>query len=350
MKIASIVGTRPNLIKEKMIQEGLKFHPDIDWTLIHTGQHYNYEMSQVFFDSLDIPQPKYFLRIGSGSLCYQRGEAIKRLEKAIKDINPDFIVIYGDVNATLAGAIAARSLNIKVAHVEAGIRGGNMTNPEEVNRLVADVLADINFCVLKEHQNNLLEEGYNKEKVFLSGDLHYDAFLFIKKKMKLRRTPKNYIMVTVHRSENQNDKISLKEIVEALLTIKTPIKWPMHPGTYSKLKDYSLLDILNSADHIELLPPLDYINFTKLIKDAQFVLTDSGGVRREAYFWRIPALILIEINWFKELEKLGWKKTVGANKEKILTELDSFKIPINHPKIFGDGNAARKILTTIEKF
>ena len=350
MKVASIIGTRPNFIKEYAMQKELTHHSDIEWTLIHTGQHYSFDLSQTFFDSLNLPKPDYFLNIGSGSLCYQRGETIIRLEKILEKVSPDVVVVYGDVNATLAGAIAAKSLNLNLAHVEAGVRGGSFLNPEEVNRITADVLADINFCVLKEHQDNLLREGHRRDRTIISGDLHYDVFLEIKKKYKLKRNPKDYILVTVHRSENQNNRNALKEIVEALTIIESPIKWPVHPGTYSKLEEYSLLDLLKNQDHIELLPPLDYIYFTKILKDAKFVLTDSGGVRREAYFWEIPSLILIELNWFKEIEKIGWKKTVGPNKKRILSELNSFTIPKQHPQIFGEGDAAKKIVNELKEF
>lgn len=350
MKIASIVGTRPNFIKEYAMRNELKTHSDINWTLIHTGQHYSYELSQTFFDSLNLPQPDKYLDVGSGSLCYQRGETIVRLEKILKKISPDLVIVYGDVNATLAGAIAARSLNIKLAHIEAGVRGYNLSNQEEVNRITSDVLADINFCVLKEHQDNLLKENHHENSVFISGDLHYDVFLEIKNKTGLKREPKNYILVTIHRHENQHNPDALKEIVEALLTIKTPIKWPVHPGTYSKLEEYSLLPDLKKASHIDLLPPLNYIHFTRLLKDAKFVLTDSGGVRREAYFWQIPSLILIDLNWFKEIETLGWKRTVGPDKRKIISALNSFEIPNKHPKIFGDGNAAKKIFRIIKEY
>lgn len=349
MKVTSIVGTRPNFVKEYALKSESRRFEDIEWTTIHTGQHYDYEMSQAFFDIFDLPRPDYHLNIGSGSLCYQRGETIKALEPVLKEISPDVVLLYGDVNATMAGAIAARSLNLNVAHIEGGIYTKHSLNPEEINRTVADALSDVIFCVLEEHCDALRKKGYPEESIIFSGDLHYDVFLRKKKHLQLVRNRSDYILVTVHRQENRTRPEALRNIVEALLEIDSPIIWPVHPATREQLKKFGLEERMLAAPHISLIPPLDYVEFTKVLKDAKYVLTDSGGVRREAYFWKIPTLILVEINWFKQIEALGWKRTVGPHKERILQALQLFN-PQNthdHKLIFGSGNAAETILKAL---
>ncbi|WP_457559076.1 non-hydrolyzing UDP-N-acetylglucosamine 2-epimerase [Candidatus Harpocratesius sp.] len=350
MKILSVVATRPNFIKEFAIQHALEknsHHNEIEWRILHTGQHYDYQMSKIFLEELNIPEPYYYLNVGSGSLGYQRGKTIIEIEKTLIDYNPDLVIIYGDVNATMSAAIACNGLNIPFYHLEAGVRGNNPKNPEETNRIIADCLSNLNICFTKEHVQNLKKEGYPNDKIFLSGDLHYDVFLHIKKKFNLVAKNEDYILVTIHRQENRRNIQNLKNIIGALVDIDENIKWPVHPGTKKDLQAFGLWNELIKNKKIELLPPLGYLEFTKLLKNCKFVFTDSGGVRREAYFWKKPTLILININWFNEIEKYGWKKTVGSNRKEIVKNFRNFKIPNEHPKIFGNGDAAEKIINYI---
>lgn len=347
MKILSVVATRPNFIKEFAMQLELKNFVDFDWKIVHTGQHYDYEMSKVFFEEFQIPEPDYFLNIGSGSLTYQRGKTMIEIEKVINHFDPNVIITYGDVNATMSASIAAKGSNKTLIHLEAGVRGQIRNNPEEINRIVSDVIADYNICFYEEHRKNLLKEGFDENRIYMSGDLHYDVYNYVKKKFKMISKEEEYILVTVHRSENKKNYKNMKNIVEALLEIEKNIIWPVHPGTKEDLKRFGLWKELNSRSHIKLLPPLGYLEFTNLVKNSSFVFTDSGGVRREAYFWEKPCLILINLAWFTSIEETGWMRTVGADKEHILESYSTYIKPSIHPDLFGDGHAARKILDFI---
>lgn len=348
MKILSVVATRPNFIKEFAMQLELKNFMGFEWKIVHTGQHYDYKMSKVFFEELKIPKPDYFLNVGSGSLTYQRGKTMIEMEKVINKFDPSVIITYGDVNATLSASIAAKGANKTLIHLEAGVRGQIRNNPEELNRIVSDVIADYNICFLEEHRKNLLKEGIDENRLFTSGDLHYDVYNYIRNKFKLIPKDDKYILVTVHRSENRKNYKNMKNIIDALLEIEENIIWPVHPGTKEALRRFGLWKELNSRSHIQLLPPLGYLEFTNLIKNSSFVFTDSGGVRREAYFWKKPCLILIELVWFNSIQKTGWIRTVGANKELILKSYRTYNKPDIHPNLFGEGIAARKILKFIK--
>jgi len=349
MKILSVVATRPNFIKECAMQLELKNFQNFEWKIVHTGQHYDYKMSSVFFEELKIPKPDYFLNIGSGSLTYQRGKTMIKIEKVINQFDPDIVITYGDVNATLGASIAAKGSNKTLIHLESGVRGNVRTNPEEINRIVSDVVADYNICFYEENRTNLLKEGFDENSLFLSGDLHYDVFNYVRNMFKMIPRDDKYILVTIHRNENKRNYKNMKNIIDALSEIEENIIWPVHPGTEKELKRLGLWKELNSRSHIQLLPPLGYLEFSNLIKNSSFIFTDSGGVRREAYFWEKPCLVLVDIVWFNSIQNTGWIQTVGANKEIILKSYREYKKPKKHPNLFGDGHAANKILNFIQR-
>lgn len=348
MKIVSIVGTRPQLIKyAPLAKELIKEHKNI---LIHTGQHYDYNMSKVFFNELSIPEPDYNLDIGSGTHSYQTGEMLKGIESILLKEKPDMAIIYGDTNSTLAGALSVAKLHIKMAHVEAGVRNFDKSIPEEINRVVADYCSDYLFCPTQTAVDNLKQEGITKG-VYLTGDVMVDALYFnkaIAERSKILEdlglTSKRYLVVTVHRASNTDIRQNLETIASTLIKLaelNETIVFPVHPRTIKLLKTYGLFNKLNEM--IKLIEPLGYLEFLKLLNHAKKVITDSGGIQKEAYILKIPCITLFNSTpWIETLEN-GYNTMAGVNTEKIIELTQHFQPKQRYSDLFGVG-ACEKIV------
>jgi len=344
MKIISVVGARPEFIQATPVSRALrKNHQEI---LVHTGQHYDYKMSQTFFDELGIPAPDYNLEVGSGSHAGQTAEILVSFEKVILSEQPDVVLVRGDTNSTLAGALVASKLHIPVVHVEAGERSFDRRMPEEINRLVADQLSSAYFCVSQTAVSQLAKEGITKN-VFWVGDVMLDANLanrpLARQKStlfsKLELAPEKYSLVTVHRAANTDDPARLANIVKALSQVGETVVFPVHPRTRSALQK---LDV-QFGDNVRLIEPVGYYDMMVLEENARIIATDSGGVQREAYFMRKPCLTLRDETEWTETVQVGWNKLVGVGVETILNEWKNFTPPAEQPPIFGDGTAGEKI-------
>ena len=350
MKIISVVGARPEFIQAVPVTRALrKQHQEI---LVHTGQHYDYLMSQTFFDELGLPSPDYNLEVGSGSHANQTAEILIRFEELLLKEEPDCVIVRGDTNSTLAGALAASKLHIPTVHIEAGERSFDRRMPEEINRLVADQLSSAYFCVSQTAVSQLAKEGITKN-VFWVGDVMLDANIsnrpLARQKSSILSTlelsPSTYGLVTVHRAANTDTPARLANIIRALSQVDETVIFPVHPRTRSVLKK---LDV--QVNHnIRLIEPVGYYDMMALEENARIIATDSGGVQREAYFWRKPCLTLRDETEWTETVQVGWNKLVGANVECILSQWNTFMPPSQQPPIFGDGTAAEKIADILDQ-
>jgi UDP-GlcNAc3NAcA epimerase len=349
MRIVSIVGARPEFIQAAPVSRALRHHHKE--ILVHTGQHYDYHMSQVFFEHLHLPQPDVNLEVGSGSHGTQTGEMLVRLERVLIDLQPDLVIVRGDTNSTLVGALAATKLAIPLVHIEAGERSYNKRMPEEINRLVADRLSDLLFCVTHTAVRHLSDEGI-VDGVHYSGDVMLDALqqnlaTARERSMILQRIGLHsgyYLLATVHRASNTDDANSLQHIVKALNSIREPIVFPVHPRTRAAIERFNL----TFAPHVLAIEPVGYLDMLALESNARAILTDSGGVQREAYFLSIPCITLREETELTETVEVGWNRLVGAEPDRILEAVHNFVPPAEHPPLFGDGHAAERIAEIIE--
>lgn len=344
MKIISVVGARPEFIQATPVSRALrKNHQEI---LVHTGQHYDYLMSQTFFDELGIPAPDYNLEVGSGSHAAQTAEIMVRFEELMLKEKPDVVLVRGDTNSTLAGALVASKLHIPTVHVEAGERSFDRRMPEEINRLVADQLSSAYFCVSQTAVKQLAKEGITKN-VFWVGDVMFDSNLanrpLARKKSTVLSTlelaPGTFGLVTVHRVANTDDTARLSNIVCALSQVNETVIFPVHPRTRGALQK---LDV-KFGENVRLIEPVGYYDMMVLEENARIIATDSGGVQREAYFMRKPCLTLRDETEWTETVHVGWNKLVGVDVDCILNEWKSFTPPAEQPPIFGDGTAGEKI-------
>lgn len=349
MKIVSIVGARPEFIQAAPVSRALREkHREI---LVHTGQHYDYLMSQAFFDQLDIPAPDYNLEVGSGSHARQTGEILIRLEEVLLKERPDLVIVRGDTNSTLAGALAASKLHIPAAHIEAGERSFDRRMPEEINRLVADCLADIHFCASRKAVGRLAAEGITAS-VHWVGDVMLDAMLqnrpIARRKSRILERlglePGRYGLVTVHRAGNTDDPARLGQIVAGLNRVPEIVVFPVHPRTRKALAQLGI----PFADHVRLIEPVSYFDMIVLEENARVIATDSGGVQREAYFLGVPCLTLRDETEWVETVEAGWNLLVGTEPERIVEAWLTFSPPADHPPIFGDGRAAQRIAEILE--
>jgi UDP-N-acetylglucosamine 2-epimerase len=344
MKIVSVVGARPEFIQAAPVSRALrKNHHEI---LVHTGQHYDYLMSQTFFDELGIPAPDYNLEVGSGSHAGQTAEILVRFEEVVLKEKPDVVIVRGDTNSTLAGALVASKLHIPTVHIEAGERSFDRRMPEEINRLVADQLSSAYFCVSRTAVTQLAREGITRN-VFWVGDVMLDANLANRPLARQKSTvlstlelvPDRYGLVTVHRAGNTDNPARLANIVRALSQVGETVVFPVHPRTRGALQK---LDVQFGAN-VRVIEPVGYYDMMVLEENARIVATDSGGVQREAYFMRKPCLTLRDETEWTETVQVGWNKLVGVDMECILNEWRTFTPPAEQPPIFGDGTAGEKI-------
>lgn len=345
MKIVSVIGARPQFIKcAPLSRELRKWHQEI---LVHTGQHYDYEMDRIFFDELSIPEPDYNLGVGSGTHGTQTGGMLKMIEQVLMQEKPDLVLVYGDTNSTLAGALAAVKMRIKIGHVEAGLRSFDKAMPEEINRLLTDHCSDYLFCPTPTAVNNLQRENITRG-VQLTGDVMVDALSYNKDAAdhsqileKLGLESKRYLVVTIHRQSNTDREPNLRSIVEACLEIGGTVVFPLHPRTEKYLKAYGLFDKLQ--EKVKLIKPLGYLKFLKLMNNAKRILTDSGGIQKEAYILGIPCITLRDNTEWLETVEDGWNVLVGTDKEKIVNAALHFEPSGTQRDVFGV-DACKKIV------
>jgi UDP-GlcNAc3NAcA epimerase len=377
MKIATIVGARPQFIKAATVSRTIRLfnkrHPAssrerIREILVHTGQHYDYLMDKVFFEELELPKPDYHLGVGSGSHARQTGMMLERIETVLEKEKPEVVMVYGDTNSTLAGALAAAKLSIPVAHVEAGLRSYNRAMPEEVNRLLTDHLSTFLFCPTEQAVGNLSKEGVKDGSgriVKNVGDVMYDSILYYSKLAEKKssilkdldlftpnssRGTSNYYLATLHRAENTNDPKRLRSILRALDEIGKEISvvLPLHPRTKKMMKVYLPFP---EFKNVKFIKPVSYLNMLQLEKNAKAILTDSGGVQKEAYWFGVPCFTLRdETEWVDTVEH-GWNRLVGSKGKRIVEAVGQFKgksLP-KKPGVFGDGKAGEKIIRILKK-
>ncbi len=353
-KIVSIVGARPQFIKAAPLCRALR--ETMTEILVHTGQHYDDNMSRLFFDEMGIPRPDYNLEVGSGGHGRQTGLMMERIEAVLLKEKPDLVLVYGDTNSTLAGAVDAAKLHLAVGHVEAGLRSHNRRMPEELNRVVADHCSDLLFCPTETAVGNLAKEGIVRG-VHLTGDVMFDASLMFAGMAETRSsilrtlsvTPGEYFLCTVHRAENTDDEGNLRGIVEALCSIDCVVVFPVHPRTRKLLSAYRLDDALKSRPSVRLIDPVGYFDMIQLERNASAVLTDSGGVQKEAYFYRVPCITLRSETEWVETVRDGWNALAGAGKGAILDAVRALRAPGSQDRPFGEGRAAEKIAGLIHE-
>lgn len=350
-RVLTVVGARPQFIKAAVVSRELAATGGIAEVLVHTGQHYDANMSEIFFSELRMNPPDLSLEIGSGPHGEQTGKMLAALERAILSEAPDLVLVYGDTNSTAAGALAAAKLNVPVAHVEAGLRSFNRRMPEEVNRVIADHLAAVHFAPTDTAVNNLASEGIRGNSVQLVGDVMFDAALWAQRELLLGTRsapsiPEKYALATIHRAENTDDPDCLSAIVEALIEISAhiPVIMPLHPRTRARLRDAHLLGRL--TDTVCVMDPVGYIEMIGLESSASVVVTDSGGVQKEAFFCGVPCVTLrAETEWV-ELVELGWNTLAppfsADISQTVLGQIDAMR-QTRPTDLYGGGHAAMRI-------
>ncbi|MDH0957200.1 UDP-N-acetylglucosamine 2-epimerase (non-hydrolyzing) [Pseudomonas chengduensis] len=357
-KIVTIVGARPQFIKAAAVSREILKHPgQLEEVMVHTGQHYDPNMSQVFFDELEIPAPRYNLEVSGGSHGAMTGRMLEGIERILLDEKPDWVLIYGDTNSTLAGALAAAKLHIPVAHVEAGLRSFNMHMPEEINRILADRVSSLLLCPTALAVDNLAREGVT-QGVHNVGDVMYDVALYYRERARaasgilktLGLTEKAFALATCHRAENTDNPVRLESIVSALAQIASdvPVILPLHPRTRKLLQQFGLEQYLDALTVVEPLPFLDMV---ALEQAARVILTDSGGVQKEAFFYRVPCITMRDETEWVETVELGWNHLVGADRAHILEVYAA--LAVDRAEVsgqpYGDGRAAKRILTLLKE-
>lgn len=356
MIVATIVGARPQFIKAAPLSATLRSE-GIQEYLVHTGQHYDQGLSKVFFEDLAIPEPDVNLGVGSGPHGWQTGQILERVERVLQEVVPDWVVVFGDTNSTLAGALAACKLRLALAHVEAGLRSYNRDMPEEHNRVLTDHCADLLLCPTEQAVDNLRREGLI-EGVRLVGDPMYDAALRFAERAAERSTALedlgltagDYYLATVHRPQNTDDPEALAGIMSALVQLDRPVVFPVHPRT-RKCLDELPPDWPGSGepDDLLLIEPVGYLDMLSLTRNARLVLTDSGGLQKEAYFYAVPCVTLRDETEWVETVEAGWNVLAGAAPNAILEAVNQHAWPSGRPaRLYGDGAAASAIVAELK--
>ena len=352
MKIITIVGARPQFIKAAALSREFLKHNHINEIIVHTGQHFDANMSDVFFEQMEIPKPHYNLDINGLGHGAMTGQMLEKIEKVLINETPDWVLVYGDTNSTIAGALAAKKLHIKVAHVEAGLRSFNMAMPEEINRILTDRISDLLLCPTDTAIENLNKEGYNNLDLTVSktGDVMQDAAIFYSKKAQAPTflVPEQFILCTIHRAENTDNNKRLSSILSGLNIIakSTPVILPLHPRTKNIINKGSF-DINN----LTIVEPLGYLEMVYLIKKSKLVMTDSGGLQKEAFFFKKPCITLRDETEWGELVNGGFNTLVGANEQLIIKafEKQNYDIDFNI-NLYGNGTASEFIFKSIIEF
>lgn len=358
MKILTIIGARPQFIKAAALSRVMKSFQELSEIIVHTGQHFDKNMSEIFFEEMEIPKPHYNLNINGLSHGAMTGQMLEGIEKIIMKEKPDYLLVYGDTNSTIAGALAAKKLHVKVIHVEAGLRSYNMAMPEEVNRILTDRISDMLFCPTKLAVDNLVKEGFNdfSTSIILTGDVMQDAAIFYKDKSEKYSTVladnniemNGFVLATIHRAENTDDEFRLRAIVFALNQINeiVPVIVPLHPRTAKILKDKKI------EIDFKIIEPVGYFDMLQLITNCKLVLTDSGGLQKEAYFFNKYCITFRDETEWIELVNHGYNQVVGASAEKILFAFyqSNGKEFVKSEELYGGGNAAKNICESIVSF
>ncbi|MBN2543046.1 UDP-N-acetylglucosamine 2-epimerase (non-hydrolyzing) [bacterium] len=328
-----LVGTRPNLMKIAPLIKEMKNHKEFRISLVHTGQHYDRNMSEIFFKELEIPEPDHHLGIGSGHHGEQVGNIMIRFEEMVLNESPHLLIVVGDVNSTLAGAIVAAKLHIKIAHIEAGLRSFNWNMPEEQNRVLTDRLADLLFIHSPDARTNLLNEGIDGKKIYDVGNIMIDSLIGFHQKAhrnsrimgKMGLSPNCYCLLTLHRPSNVDVKANLQKLLNIFSEIqqRIPIVYPIHPRTKKNIEKYHLNDYLNKLDNFIITEPVGYLDFLVLMENAKFVMTDSGGIQEETTYLKVPCLTLRDETERPITNEIGTNMIVGSNKQLILDSVDS---------------------------
>jgi UDP-GlcNAc3NAcA epimerase len=352
MKIVTIVGARPQFVKAAVLSRAIASMPGITEVIIHTGQHYDINMSDIFFEEMSIPKPDYHLGINGKSHGAMTGQMLEAIEAKLLINKPDWLLVYGDTNSTLAGALAAKKLHIKIAHVEAGLRSFNIQMPEEVNRILTDRMSDMLFCPTEYAVQNLHKEGFSNFdcKVINTGDVMQDAAMYYaadsaKPDMDL---PSTFCLATVHRAENTDDPKKLSSLFKALDKISEtiPVILPLHPRTKSCLSKFGI-----SPKKVRFIDPIGYFEMIWLLQNCKAVLTDSGGLQKEAFFFHKPCLTLRDETEWLELVDHKFNQIVGANEAKILDAYEKLDFTLDYNiDLYGEGKAANKILNELQNF
>jgi len=354
MKIATIVGARPQFVKAATLTRVFRGLPAVEEVIIHTGQHYDQNLSAIFFEQMGIPEPTFNLGIGSGSHGFQTGRMLEEIERTLQQLQPDYVLVYGDTNSTLAGALAAVKLHLPVAHVEAGLRSFNRAIPEEVNRILTDHISDLLFAPTETAVANLRREGLSDGRCYLTGDVMYDAALHYAPIAEaesrllgsLDLADRDYILATIHRPINTDNLFNLRTILAAFATISKdiPVVLPMHPRTRHRLVEAGMLDEISSG--IRVIEPVGYLDMVMAEKHARLVATDSGGMQKEAFFYRVPCVTLREETEWTELIDLGWNRLAPpVSTAAVVTALRAALQagPGLEAEPYGDGHSAERI-------
>ncbi|NVM22262.1 MAG: UDP-N-acetylglucosamine 2-epimerase (non-hydrolyzing) [Desulfobacterales bacterium] len=366
MKILSIIGARPQFIKAAVVSLAIEGHNSsvtsrlslVTEIIVHTGQHYDQNMTHIFFEELEISRPRYHLRIGSGTHGAQTGRMLEAIEQVLLKERPDWVLVYGDTNSTLAGALAAAKLHIPVAHVEAGLRSFNRHMPEEVNRVLTDHASELLFAPSETAVSHLYREGVAEHRIHLVGDVMHDAARYygaraeaksgILQEMGLRT--KDYILGTVHRADNTDDPARLWAIFKGLMHVsdEMPVVVPLHPRTRAALERDGLLEQVSKR--IKLIEPVGYLDMLMLEKKARLIATDSGGVQKEAFYFRVPCVVLREETEWIELAESGFSVLAGADSSAIACALDTMKSSgsVRDVSLYGGGHTAQEIIAILK--
>ena len=351
MKILTVLGARPQFIKAAAFSRAIKKYEGVEEIIIHTGQHYDQNMSDVFFTEMDIPLPKYKLQTGGKTHGAMTGQQLEKIEEIISNEKPDLVLVYGDTNSTLAGALAATKLHIPIAHVEAGLRSFNKKMPEEINRILTDQVSDYLFVPSVGAKQNLLNEGGDEEKIFVVGDIMYDVSLYYKEKMVKpdwfdTLNLNNFILCTIHRAENTDDETKLSNIFKGLGLSNKDIILPLHPRTVNKIKEHNI----NLPVNIKIVEPVGYLEMVWLEVHSNLIVTDSGGVQKEAYFHGKHCVTLREETEWTELVEHKINKLTGSDSNLIVDAInENNENNIEIKNIYGAGNTSNLIVDILVK-
>lgn len=352
MKVMTIVGARPQFVKAAVVSRAFNEHrEDITEIIVHTGQHYDENMSEIFFDELEIPKPHINLGVGGGSHGQNTGRMLEKLEAVMLEVKPDWILAYGDTDSTLAAALAAVKIRIPVAHVEAGLRSFNRQMPEEINRILTDHISSLLFAPTKAGRNNLINEGVEENKIHLSGDVMYDAAMFYRERARrpvldngLVLTPNDFVLCTIHRAENTDSRDRMKGIMKGLKDSGLKIILPLHPRTRKKIDETGLKIPAN----VYTIDPVGYLEMVWLEANCRAVATDSGGVQKEAYFHGKPCVTLRDETEWVELIEVGANCVVGADPELIANQLNASQYSEYTEGLYGNASSGSEIARIIQ--
>ncbi|MFH0848062.1 MAG: UDP-N-acetylglucosamine 2-epimerase (non-hydrolyzing) [archaeon] len=357
----AIVGVRPQIIKAAPLLHILKRMRNIELQLIHTGQHYDYEMSRVFFEDLDLPDPLSNLGAGSGSQARQTARMMIRIEDMIGELQPDTVIVFGDANTTLAGALSGVKIGVRIAHVEAGLRSGDMSMAEEINRILVDHCAHLLFAPTETAARNLCREGIPGNRIRMCGDTMVDSMVAMKAGIdrseiltRLGLEPDSYVALTTHRAENVDNRKKLQEIITGAGLLKSPVVFPVHPRTKRRMADFGLRTLLAEASNIMLTKPLGYLDMLQLTQQSRLLLTDSGGMQKEAFLLHVPCLTIRNSTEWVETLRSGANRLIPTESKRIRRECERIlkdkrsKTRLGRlPSPFGDGSAASRIVKSL---